>query len=352
MNTQPTLAEIAAATGVSVMTVSKVLRGQGRISKTTSERVKAEAARCGYHPNPHGVGLAKARHGEVWRGTLALLVGHRDANPLTANPPHPLHYHYPRMVAGVRARAVELGYGLDVFWVFTPGLSGRRLEAILHARAIDAAILLSVQRGEVAIDWSRYACAYLGKPAGSSVAFAFADFFSVARLAFGKVHEAGYRRIGLVIDEVHHQLTEGRCLGGWAAAQTDCMGTERVSALVVPGAASDEVEFRSWRNREKPDAIMFLRNRVPEWIMTTCQREAGPVELVDLDLRSTDGSVAGVWLPYERIGARGVDLVNDQLQHGHRGLLVDAPVAWLTGEWVEGGTLTPKNPEAGADYLT
>ena len=343
MNSQPTLAAIAAALGVSMMTVSKALRGQGRISRAMCERVCAEAARLGYHPNPHGVGLVKARQGGGCRGALALLVGHHDRNPLTADPPHPLHYHYPRMVEGARTRAAELGYGLDVFWVFTPGLTARRLEAILQARAINAVILMSVQRGSIEIDWSRYACAYLGKPEGPGGAFSFADFFSVARLAFEQAHEAGYRRIGLVMDEVHHQLTEGRCLGGWAAAQTSCMGTERVSALVLAGAAANEVEFRSWLNRERPDVILFLRNRVPEWIKATCQREKERVGLVDLDLRSADGGAAGVWLPHERIGAGGVDLVNDQLQHGQRGLLVDAPVTWLTGDWVNGGTLPPKN---------
>ena len=336
------MAVIAETLGVSVMTVSKVLRGQGRISQATRDRVRAEAARLGYHPNPHGVGLAKARQGGHGQGTLALLVGHRDANPLTAVPPHPLHYHYPRMVEGARARAAELGYGLDIFWVYTPGLTARRLEVILQARAINAVILMSVQRGAIEIDWSRYACAYLGKPEGAGVAFSFADFFSVARLAFEKVHEAGYRRVGLVIDEVHHQLTEGRCLGGWAAAQTSCMGTERVSALVLAGMAADDVKFRSWRNRERPDAIMFLRNNVPEWIWATCQREAGRIGLVDLDLRSADRTAAGIWIPHERIGARGVDLVNEQLQHGQRGLLVDAPVTWLMGDWVDGGTLPPK----------
>lgn len=342
MNSQPTLAAIAAALGVSVMTVSKVLRGQGRISHAMCERVRAEAARLGYHPNPHGVGLAKARQGGGCQGTLALLVGHRDANPLTADPPHPLHYHYPRMVEGARARAEELGYGLDVFWVFEPGLSARRLDAILEARAIHGVVLLSVQPGEIAIDWPRYACACLGRPEKPEGSFAFTDFFSVTRLAFFKTHAAGYRRIGLVIDEAHDRLSEGRCVGACVAAQPACTGAEWVSPLVTPATALDSALLERWLNAERPDAVLYFRNRVPELFAELNASAPRPIGLVDLDLRMSDGASAGIWLPHDRIGAAGVDLVNGQLQRGERGLGADAPAVGLPGVWQGGGMLSKK----------
>lgn len=342
MNTQPTLAEIAAATGVSVMTVSKVLRGRGRISKTTSERVKAEAARLGYHPNPHGVGLAKARQGEVCRGTLALLVGHRDANPLTANPPHPLHYHYPRMVAGARARAEAMGYGLDVFWVYERGMSARRLEAILRARGIDGLVLLSVQPGEIAIDWARYACAYLGRPEREGVTYACADFFSATRLAYRRVHEAGYRRIGLVIDTVHQRLTEGRCLGACAAAQMEYETTKRVRALVMPAGSLDREILIRWLKSERPDAVLYLRNCAPELMESSNLGEFRPGGFADIDLRSCDEKIAGVWLPHERIGSGAVDLVTGQMHRGERGSTVHGPAMCLPTVWKRGDSLPEK----------
>ncbi|HEY9250582.1 MAG TPA: LacI family DNA-binding transcriptional regulator [Rariglobus sp.] len=340
MNTQPTLAEIAAAIGVSVMTVSKVLRGQGCISKTTSERVKAEARRLGYHPNPHGVGLAKARHGEVRRGTLALLVGHRDANPLTANPPHPLHYHYPRMVAGARARAAELGYGLDVFWVYERGVSARRMDAILRARGIDGVVLLSVQPGEIGIDWARYACAYLGRPEREGVAYACADFYSATRMAYLRMYAAGYRRIGLVIDTEHQRLTEGRCLGACASAQPECAGAEWVKPLVCSAGALNRGMLTDWMDRERPDAVLCLRNPVPEWLGESNERGPQVVGWADLDLRTSDGRVAGIRLPHERMGAAGVDLVGAQLQRGERGVVANTAAICLPAEWENGASLS------------
>lgn len=324
------------------MTVSKALRGQGRISKAMCERVRAEAVRLGYHPNPHGVGLAKARQGGGCQGTLALLVGHRDANPLTANPQHPLHYHYPWMVAGARARAEELGYGLDVFWVFEPGLSAGRLDAILAARAINGVILLSVQPGEIAIDWSRYACACLGRPEKQEGPFAFTDFFAATRLAFFKTHAAGYRRIGLVIDGTHDRLSEGRCVGACVAAQPACTGAEWVRPLVAPAATLDSAVLERWLDSEHPDAILYFRNRVPELITELNTHAPRSIGLVDLDLRMRDGSSAGIWLPHDRIGAAGVDLVNGQLQRGERGLEADSAAMGLPGRWQGGVTLPEK----------
>ncbi len=343
MNAHPTLAAVAAAAGVSVMTVSKVLRGQGRISQTVRERVRTEAARLGYRPNPYAVGLAQAKQGGATRGTLALLVGHRDANPLTAKPPHPLHYHYSRMVAGVRARAEDLGYGLDVFWVFEPGLSERRLGEILRARGIVGLVLLSVQPSERAIDWDRYACAGLGRPRRAVVPFAFADFFSATRLAFLRTHAAGYRRIGLVIDEVHNQLSEGRCLGACVAAQATCEGAERVKPLVSSGAPLDNVMLERWLKRERPDAILFFRNRVPELLAARVTREAEPLKSVDLDLRTRDETTTGVWLPHGRIGAAGVDLVHMRLNRGERGLEHSPVAVELPGIWWDGLSVTPRS---------
>lgn len=340
MNAHPTLAEIAAATGVSVMTVSKVLRGQGSISKTTCERVRREAVRLGYHPNPHGVGLAGTRRGDVRRGTLALLAGHREANPLTAKPGHPLHPHYPRLVAGVRARAAELGYGLDMFWVYEPGVSAARLEGILRARGIEGLVLLSVQPGEVEIDWSRYACAHLGKPCREGVSYAFADFFSVTRLACLKMREAGFRRIGLVIDAFHDRLTEGRCVGACASVQARGADAEWVRPLVCPADALNRTCFTEWVERERVDAVLCLRNRAPEWLAELNRERSPAVGCADLDLGAYDGTVAGVWVPYEAMGAAGVDLVGAQLQRGRRGVSATAVEAGMSAEWRGGASLS------------
>lgn len=77
---RPRLKDISADTGVSIMTVSRILRGTGRESPATCKRVRAAAERLGYRPN----GLARAmRRGSF--GAVGLL---RSTNPSAATITH------------------------------------------------------------------------------------------------------------------------------------------------------------------------------------------------------------------------------------------------------------------------
>ena len=58
---RPRQAEVAALAGVSAMTVSRALRGEGGTSPENHARVRAAAARLGYVPNRIASGLASAR---------------------------------------------------------------------------------------------------------------------------------------------------------------------------------------------------------------------------------------------------------------------------------------------------
>lgn len=61
MTKRPKLRDIAAAAGVSEMTVSRALRGSGDVSPATRERIQAIAAELGYVPNRIAGALASAR---------------------------------------------------------------------------------------------------------------------------------------------------------------------------------------------------------------------------------------------------------------------------------------------------
>ena len=56
-----TLRDVSEASGVSEMTVSRVLRNRGDVSAATRERVLAAAKRLGYVPNKIAGALASAR---------------------------------------------------------------------------------------------------------------------------------------------------------------------------------------------------------------------------------------------------------------------------------------------------
>jgi hypothetical protein len=53
MTSTPTLKDIAQATGVSIMTVSRVLRGAPKVAAAKRELILKEAKRLDYQPDPH-----------------------------------------------------------------------------------------------------------------------------------------------------------------------------------------------------------------------------------------------------------------------------------------------------------
>ncbi len=55
------MSEVAAAAGVSAMTVSRVLRTPGKVSRQTSERVEAAIRQRGYVPDEAAGALASRR---------------------------------------------------------------------------------------------------------------------------------------------------------------------------------------------------------------------------------------------------------------------------------------------------
>ena len=128
------LKEIAAAAGVSVMTVSKALRDKPDLSAATKERIRKLAAEMGYLPDVSAQGLRS-------RTTRLLgLVISASTNPVNA-----------RIVMAIEERAHELGY--DV--VIAHSLNRpEREEAVLRrliARRVDGLFISPVYRlGETA----------------------------------------------------------------------------------------------------------------------------------------------------------------------------------------------------------
>lgn len=315
------------------MTVSKVLRGCDGVSPAMRRRVLGEAERLGYRPNPHAVGLARCKVSASATATIALLVGHRDGHPLTRIPSHPLHYHYPRIVAGARERAARLGFGLDVFWVYQPMLRARRLESVLHARSISGLLLLSLDRAELELDWTRYVCANLGRPEHDAGSYAGIDFYAVTRQACLSLRKAGRRRVGLVLDGRHHALTDGRCVGAFLVTAADWPEGERIEPLVTQPHETGPKQVCRWLAKWRPDAVLFLRNRLPELFRKA--ELGGNVQLVDLDLAEDDGKATGMWLPHEEVGGMGVELLAGELRSaGVTGIATKSIL--LNGAWRNG----------------
>jgi LacI family transcriptional regulator len=94
-NSKPTIREVAAAAGVSIGTVSKIVNSTQPFSKEVEKRVREAIAQLGYHSNPFAQSMATGRTNAVGVAVLDI------ANP-----------HFSSMVKGANRIAMQHGYSL------------------------------------------------------------------------------------------------------------------------------------------------------------------------------------------------------------------------------------------------
>lgn len=123
------LKDIAAQTGVSIMTVSKALRDAADVSAATKARIKAVAEQMGYVPDSSAQTL-RTRSTKLF----GLIV------PTTTNPV------FARLVLAIEERASEVGY--DLLYAHTLNLIQREENAIrrMLARRVEGLFIYPVHR--------------------------------------------------------------------------------------------------------------------------------------------------------------------------------------------------------------
>lgn len=97
MTKRPTLKTVAEAAQVSLPTVSQVMRGVGRISHDTREKVLTTARKLNYIPDEHAVSMRSGRATEVG------MIVHHLANPFNAE-----------LISGATDTLEDAGYLLSV----------------------------------------------------------------------------------------------------------------------------------------------------------------------------------------------------------------------------------------------
>lgn len=125
------LKEIAEAAGVSVMTVSRVIRDHPQVAGETRERVRAIAGKMGYVPDISAQGLRSRK-----TRLLGLLIS-TTTNPINA-----------RIIFAIEERAHELGY--DLLLAHSLNRPAREDAALrrLMARRVDGLFISPVYRME------------------------------------------------------------------------------------------------------------------------------------------------------------------------------------------------------------
>lgn len=256
--------DIAADLNVSVITVSKVLRNQGRISSAMRERVLQRAKELNYRPDLTARSLATGR---------TFLVG--------MIVPDLIHPFFAAIAKSLARNLRERGYSLVISSSDEdPGLELQEIEALL-ARRIDALVLASSERTtsnaiSKCLKDAHLPYLLLDRPVRSlNSCFVGSDDKAIGVMATAHLVERGYQRIGH-IGIPHLSPGSGRLRGYKEALKHHGheVRSERIVAVESGDERGEECGYAAMEKmltlKRRPDAI-FCYNDV---IASGAQRAA------------------------------------------------------------------------------
>ncbi len=341
MNTplSTTLKHLAQHLGLSVAAVSMALRDHTSLPATTIARVKRAALKLNYTPNSAGSALAAHRQQLRVRRDFSViaLVSHwptRDEWLRQASAQ--------RLLAGATARARAYGYELQHLWARENGMTPARFSRVLTARGIRGLILAPLEHPDSRLDlaWEDFSTVTIERPARyAHFHHVLPNYSADLRLAWARLRERGYARIGLVIEAGLAERVAHQWEAAHAFEQTRVASSaSSVPTLIVSGP-NPPATIGAWLRAHRPDAVISrcddvlaaasaLKLRVP--------RDFGYASLNTLD---DAPGVSGILQHRDIMGAAAVDALHGLLHRNHRGPHPVAQGTQIDGSWHEGRTV-------------
>jgi LacI family transcriptional regulator len=353
-----TLADVARKANVHVTTVSLALRNHPRLPQETRARIQKIAERLGYRPDPILQALVAYRGKTMERRnppTLAYVTNWNTRLGWQKVTAHPQFY------AGALAKAKELGFHLEHFWMGEPGLTHTRLSGILQARGINGLIIASHMREvDVALhfDWERFSAVKIDyfphQPGLHNVTNNQCD---VVRLAMQRVIAAGYRRIGFVMHRGWDHSVDHLWTAGVLCEQANLTTPERIPMFLFPDAEPIEnwmneskshvvaptEAFARWFKKFQPDVVISKASFVQPCFAELGLRIPRDLAFVDVFLDDFSGKTAGVRQNHDTVGELAVEILAGQLHHNKYGVPEVATTTYVEGTWFDGATCPPRN---------
>jgi LacI family transcriptional regulator len=340
-----TMSDIAKEAAVSKNTVSLALKCDPQIPESTRTRIQKTANKMGYQLNPtiaHLMAELRSNTKSTAKASLAMINANQSKDAFTQHPTVPSY------VAGCRRRASQLGYGLDTFWLSDPELNGERLNRILKARGIRGIIIVGLMNSNRLPEafnktWRTYPCVVTGvRTRQPALSFACTDHHIITLRAFEKAIELGYKRPGLVLDDMIDQLVEGRFSAGYLTGQGTLPAKRRLKPFFqVNAATSNPDPFRKWVETEKPDVIFTLYNIVRSWLEDLGYHVPNDVGLVQLEWRKDRPNWAGMNQHNDLSGEAAVDMIISMIHGNESGVPASPRATLIGGSWVAGDTVKP-----------
>ncbi len=333
---------LAEKLGLSRSTISRALHNDERISLPTRQRVQAAAEQAGYWKKSDVLPVHKNQASEV-SPTFAPIIAYLNPQPERERWRSSLHWLY--TFQGAMARARELGFELQEFWLGEPGMTPEAMGRILLSKSIRAVILGAPAPGQkvefVSGEFAAVACDL--EPAGEHFHRVSTDYVANTFKALNALRELGYRRIGLAMEADHirymHMLPRMAFLEFEESLPKE---TRTGYWLGAPDAIED---FARWMLVARPDAIV-TGNWIPQaFLQPLGLRIPQDMGIAQLEPMFFPFQHSGIDGRYEQVGRSAVDLLIAQLHTGRFDPPKHVNHILNTGVWCPGfSTQRQSNP--------
>ena len=346
------MAQIAAKAGVAKSTVSMALKNDPRISAAQRERIQGIAESMGYQTNALLARLmAELRKTRKQKYVASLAAVSLAVKPLDI---YRRIHNMNSWMTGFERRAEQLGYSIDHFWIGETDMRPERLARILEARNVQGVIFHGVWAdhcvAEVREIWTKFPSVVIGVHLREPpLNFVLNDHYDSAVHACRKLAEAGYRRIGIVLDRWLDNVLEGRYISGYFAALGHSASALPPLFLEQPegaGRASEGTrlslreQFEKWLRAHRPDACICVNSYLLEWLRDFGMSVPEKMGFALLDLPGEfKGEIAGMDPRSLETGMKTVDVLIAQIHRGEYGIPEIQCGTMIENTWAPGKTV-------------
>lgn len=331
------LKDIAKNLGLEISTVAKAWRGHPAIARATRARVKAEAERIGYVPDPMLTSLSayrSARRPRSYQATIGWLYNYARETDMTRFSGYSTGSS--EFARGARDRAEQLGYKLEEFFADGRKMKLPRIADIFRARRIEGVVI--APQAEVAAEmefpWEEFSAVTIGfslkRPRLHSVVN---DHFETMLGLVGELQRRGCARIGLFLDRVDNERMERR----FQSVIATYAGAMR-GAIQIYDVAKAQA-FLRWFEHGNFDGLITGSKLTIGWLKEAGWRIPEEVGVVHYALNSDDTLLSGMHHNFRLIGAAAVDQVIAQLNRSDRGIPMTPMRLMVDSRWIEGTTV-------------
>lgn len=303
---RPTLAQVAALSGVSVKTASRALGGEPRVATETRSRVQDAADQLGYRPN----GVARELRRGASTSTLIGMLSGDLANPF-----------YSRLAGGLERELRANGLQLVIASTEEdPGLERQLVDTMLERRARALVIVSAIAEHDYLAAEKRHGIPFVfvdRPPVGLSADSVVLDNRGGARRGAEHLIAAGHRRIGLIGD-LSRLATQRDRIEGFAEAM-GAAGIAGWAEFLVEDAhdvaGAEQAVTALLRRDPAPTALLTTNNRITTGALRALRGHPAPPALIgfdDLEL----GEVLGISViahEPEEMGRQAARLLLDRL---------------------------------------